>query len=164
MLNKPHGVSGELSFTFQDDSFDREDVDSLVLLLDGIFVPFFIESYRFRSDNAAILKLEDIDTAEQARRFTNTEVYLPKHQAIEREEIETWNFFEGFRVIDTVHGELGTVVHVDESTMNVLFYIDTPDGELLLPAHEEFILDVNREEKYLTVAVPDGLLGEWEDE
>ncbi len=164
MLNKPHGVSGELSFTFQDDSFDREDVDFLVLLLDGIFVPFFIESYRFRSDNAAILKLEDIDTAEQARRFTNTEVYLPKHQAIEREEIETWNFFEGFRVIDTVHGELGTVVHVDESTMNVLFYIDTPDGELLLPAHEEFILDVNREEKYLTVAVPDGLLGEWEDE
>ncbi len=164
MLNKPHGVSGELSFTFQDDSFDREDVDFLVLLLDGIFVPFFIESYRFRSDNAAILKLEDIDTAEQARRFTNTEVYLPKHQAIEREEIETWNFFEGFRVIDTVHGELGTVVHVDESTMNVLFYIDTPDGELLLPAHEEFILDVNREEKYLTVAVPDGLLEEWEDE
>ncbi len=164
MLNKPHGVSGELSFTFQDDSFDREDVDFLVLLLDGIFVPFFIESYRFRSDNAAILKLEDIDTAEQARRFTNTEVYLPKHQAIEREEIETWNFFEGFRVIDTVHGELGTVVHVDESTMNVLFYIDTPDGELLLPAHEEFILDVNREEKYLTVAVPEGLLGEWEDE
>ncbi len=164
MLNKPHGVSGELSFTFQDDSFDREDVDFLVLLLDGIFVPFFIESYRFRSDNAAILKLEDIDTAEQARRFTNTEVYLPKHQAIEREEIETWNFFEGFRVIDTVHGELGTVAHVDESTMNVLFYIDTPDGELLLPAHEEFILDVNREEKYLTVAVPEGLLGEWEDE
>ena len=48
LFNKPHGIHGELQFTFTDDIFDRVDCDYLICLLDGIFVPFFIEEYRFR--------------------------------------------------------------------------------------------------------------------
>ena len=47
IFNKPHGVKGEISFTFTDDIFDRVECEYLVCLLDGIFVPFFIEEYRF---------------------------------------------------------------------------------------------------------------------
>ena len=49
IFNKPHGIHGELSFTFTDDIFDRVEAEYLICLLDGIFVPFFIEEYRFRS-------------------------------------------------------------------------------------------------------------------
>ena len=77
LFNKPHGIHGELQFTFTDDIFDRVDCDYLICLLDGIFVPFFIEEYRFRSDSTALVKLEGIDTAERARMFTNVEVYFP---------------------------------------------------------------------------------------
>ena len=76
ILNKPHGVKGEIGFTFTDDVFDRVDCDYLILLLDGILVPFFIEEYRFRSDNVALVKFEGIDTAERARRFSNVELQL----------------------------------------------------------------------------------------
>ena len=77
VFNKPHGVRGELQFTFTDDIFDRVEADYLICLMDGILVPFYIEEYRFRSDHAALMKLEGVDTAEQARRFTNVEVYFP---------------------------------------------------------------------------------------
>ena len=53
VFNKPHGIKGELQFTFTDDIFDRVDCDYLICLLDGILVPFFIEEYRFRSDTTA---------------------------------------------------------------------------------------------------------------
>ena len=43
-LGKTHGVSGELSFLFEDDVFDRADADFLILDIDGILVPFFIEA------------------------------------------------------------------------------------------------------------------------
>ena len=33
-FNKPHGVKGELSFTFTDDIFDRVDCDYLICRLD----------------------------------------------------------------------------------------------------------------------------------
>ena len=64
IFNKPHGVKGEISFTFTDDIFDRVECEYLVCLLDGIFVPFFIEEYRFRSDTTALVKLEGVDTSE----------------------------------------------------------------------------------------------------
>ena len=63
VFNKPHGIHGELSFTFTDDIFDRVEAEYLICLLDGIFVPFFLEEYRFRSDSTALVKLEGVDTA-----------------------------------------------------------------------------------------------------
>ena len=48
-IGKPHGVKGETSFQFTDDVFDRVDADYLILQVDGILVPFFMEEYRFRS-------------------------------------------------------------------------------------------------------------------
>ena len=159
VINKPHGVRGEVSFTFSDDIFDRADCDYLVLLLDGIFVPFFIEEYRFKSSNVALVKFEEVDTAEKARMFTNVEVYFPIRYAEEDGDAAlSWNIFEGFKVIDKNHGFLGEIVGVDDSTINVLFVIEKEGKELLLPAHEEFILDVDRENKAVHVDVPDGLL------
>ena len=95
VFNKPHGVKGELSFTFTDDIFDRVDCDYLICLLDGIMVPFFIEEYRFRSDTTALVKLERVDTAEQARKFTNVEVYFPQKYVEEddSDDIPTWQYF-----------------------------------------------------------------------
>ena len=110
IFNKPHGVKGEISFTFTDDIFDRVECEYLVCLLDGIFVPFFIEEYRFRSDTTALVKLEGVDTSEKARMFTNVEVYFPKKYVGEEEDsddIPTWNYFIGFKVEDVNHGELG---------------------------------------------------------
>lgn len=159
LFNKPHGIHGELQFTFTDDVFDRVDADYLVCLLDGIFVPFFIEEYRFRSDSSALVKLEGIDTAERARMFTNVEVYfLVKHAEEAEDGSLSWSFFVGFLMEDTRYGVLGEVVDVDTTTVNTLFVVDTKDGELLVPAQEEFILDISREQKLITVELPEGLL------
>ena len=76
----------------------------------------------------------------------------------EQDEITSWKFFVGFKVYDVHHGDLGEVVDVDDATMNVLFVIEKEGEELLLPAHEEFILDIDKAQKVLTVDIPEGLL------
>lgn len=159
IFNKPHGIHGELSFTFTDDIFDRVDCDYVVCLLDGIFVPFFIEEYRFRSDSTALVKLEGVQSSERARMFTNTEVYFPVKFAEDAAPGETsWDFFIGFQVEDVNHGRLGEVVDVDTSTVNTLFVIEHDGEELLLPAQEEFIAGIDQKNKLMTVDVPEGLL------
>lgn len=159
VFNKPHGIHGELLFTFTDDIFDRVECDYLICLFDGIFVPFFIEEYRFRSDSTALVKLEGVDTAERARMFTNVEVYFPVEHAEEAGPGElSWDFFVGFRVEDVQHGELGEVVAVDNSTVNTLFVIEKDGEELLLPAQEEFIVNIDQMHRVITVNVPEGLL------
>ena len=159
LFNKPHGIHGELQFTFTDDIFDRVDCDYLVCLLDGIFVPFFIEEYRFRSDSTALVKLEGVDTAERARTFTNVEVYFPVKYAEEAGDGElSWNFFVGFRMEDTRHGLLGEVVEVDTATVNTLFVVEKDGEELLVPAQEEFIVGIDQRRKLITVELSEGLL------
>lgn len=159
LFNKPHGIHGELQFTFTDDIFDRADCDYLVCLLDGIFVPFFIEEYRFRSDSTALMKLEGIDTAERARMFTNVEVYFPVKHVDEAEDGGlSWSFFIGFRMEDVHHGYLGEVIDVDTTTVNTLFVVEGKEEELLVPAQEEFIEGIDQQRKLITVNLPEGLL------
>lgn len=167
IFNKPHGIHGELLFTFTDDIFDRVEAEYIVCLLDDIFVPFFIEEYRFRSDTTALMKLEGVDTAERARMFTNVEVWFPVKHADEAEPEElTWNYFVGFRMEEIHHGYLGDVTEVDTSTLNTLFVVDHNGEELLIPAQEEFITDIDQKHKVITVSLPAGLvnLDEAEDE
>jgi 16S rRNA processing protein RimM len=159
IINKPHGVHGELLFTFDDDIFDQVDADYIVCLMDGILVPFFFESYRFRSDSTALIKLEGIDTEQQARRMTNVEVYFPKEHAEKLEDNElTWNYFVGFLIKDINKGEIGKVTDVDDSTINTLFVVDHKGTEVLIPAQEDFMVELNRKKKVITMHLPEGLL------
>lgn len=160
IFNKPHGIKGELQFTFTDDIFDRVDCDYLICLLDGIFVPFYMEEYRFRSDTTALMKLEGVDSDRQARMFTNVEVYFPK-EFVEKDDKDgflTWQYFIGFKVEDDKYGDLGKIVAVDESTMNILFCIEKDGKEFLLPAHEKFILNIDKKKRLIKVQIPEGLL------
>ena len=84
-LGKPHGVKGEISFMFDDDVFDTTDCDFLVLDMEGILVPFFLEEYRFKSNETALVKFEGIGSQERARELTGHKVYFPRHLAEEQE-------------------------------------------------------------------------------
>lgn len=154
-MGKPHGVKGEVSFQFDDDIFDRTDADFLILELDGILVPFFIEEYRFRSDSLALMKLEGIDTQERARELTNCEVYFPREQQGDEENL-SWAAIIGFTVIDEqTNTPVGTIASVDDSTENVLFELE--DGTLI-PASEDLITNIDTKKRTITIDLPEGLL------
>lgn len=159
-FTRPHGVKGEMAMTFSNDIFDRSDCLYLVCSMDGILVPFFIEEYRFKSQTTALIKFERIDTVEQARLFTNKEVFFPISYLPEDEEPEySWNLFAGYEAIDCQLGYLGNVVDVDDTTANVLFVIERPDGdEVLIPAQEVFIEEIDHKAKKIRFDLPEGLI------
>ena len=95
-IGKVHGVKGEVSMLFDDDVFDRVDADYLILEVDGILVPFFIDEYRFRTDSTAIVKFCDIDTQERARELTGCDVYFPRALADDDDQQLSLAFLIGF--------------------------------------------------------------------
>jgi 16S rRNA processing protein RimM len=159
-FNKPHGLNGEISFTFTDDIFDREESPYIVCPIDGIFVPFFIEEYRFRSDSSALFKLVDVDTAEQAKMFTNLEVYYPKKYIDDDESFESGkDYFLDYKVFDAEYGELGVITSIDDSTVNVLFVIEKDDeDDILVPAVDEYVESINHKKKEIHLKLPHGFL------
>ena len=155
-IGKPHGIGGEVTLRFTDDVFDCVDADYLVLMVDGILVPFFIEEYRFRSDEVALVKFEDIDTMDRAAELTGCDVFFPRHLADIDNDVLTWSQIVGYDIVDVESGKvIGRIEAVDESTINVL--LELADGTLI-PAADEFIADIDHEARLLVMRLPDGLL------
>ena len=155
-ITRTHGVKGEVSLSFTDDVWDRADADYMVLRIDGILVPFFMEEYRFRSDTTALIKFQDYNSADAAKELCGCDVYFPHAltPALEDEDEYSWRYFTGFRVVDERAGELGEITYVDDSTQNVLFHV----GEHLIPAVESFITHVDHQARVITMQLPEGLL------
>lgn len=155
-IGKPHGISGEVTLRFSDDVFDRVDADYLVLMVDGILVPFFIEEYRFRSDEVALVKFEDIDTKDRASELTGCDVFFPRHLADAGDDVLTWSQIVGYDIVDVLSDKtIGRIEAVDETTINIL--LELSDGTLI-PAADEFIEDIDHEERKLMMRLPEGLV------
>lgn len=160
-LLKPHGIKGEIAFAFDNDIFDRVSCPYLICLLDGILVPFFIEEYRFKGEDTALVKFEDMDSDKDVSRLNNTEVYFPR-EYFEDNSSElnyTWNYFIGFKIVDIASDSIiGVIDSVDESTINILFVVSNGDDEYLIPASEDFIKQIDDKNKILKMNLPEGLL------
>ena len=165
-LGKAHGVKGEVSFQFDDDIFDRVDADYLVLDIDGILVPFFMEEYRFRNDTVCLVKFCDIDTQQRAQELTGCDVYFPRALAEEADDEPSLASLVGFTIINACGGKtaahpvpddlvVGTIAAIDDSTINILFELE--DGTLI-PASDELIEDIDAEHRTITMNIPEGLL------
>ncbi|MBQ0023213.1 MAG: 16S rRNA processing protein RimM [Prevotellaceae bacterium] len=160
-ITKTHALKGEVNFMFTDDVFDRVDADYLICEVDGILVPFFIEEYRFRSDSTALVKFEDLDSADAVQFLVNSDVYFEKKMMDELDEDEvSLNYFIGFKMMDGDNGkEIGTITAIDDNTENWLFIVESADGnEYMIPAHEEFIAEIRQEDKEMVMDLPIGLL------
>ena len=162
-IGKPHGIKGELTMVVEDDVFDRVEGEYLILLSDGILVPFFIEDYRFRSEQSALVKFCDIDTQERASELTGSDVFFPRSLSDSDDtDTLTWQEAIGYQVADDNSGKtLGTISYIDTSTANTLIELD---NGMLIPAAYEIIKDINTEQRLITMSLPEGLMEIWQQD
>lgn len=160
---KPHGIKGEITLIMDydvSDDWDEQEEPYIICEVNGILVPFFVEEYRYKNETALLLKLEGIDSEAEAREFSNRMVYYPLSKVNTNELVGdiTWDNFIGFTVVDKQRGEIGQITHVDETTLNVLLEIRYDGRDILLPAADELIQDVDYSQKRIMVSMPEGLL------
>ena len=159
-IGRVHGVKGEVAIHITDDVFDRVDADFLFVEVEGLLVPFFMEEYRFKSDTTVLMKFCDIDDANRATSLTGCDVYFPRELVEESDGELTWNEMVGFTLIDSnTRQVVGKITHVDLSTINTLFEVNTSDGKTtLIPAADDLVDDIDRKARTITMRVPEGLI------
>lgn len=154
-LGKTHGVKGEVTLLFDDDIFDRVDCDYLILEVDGILVPFFIEEYRFKGDTTAIMKFEDVDTQQRAQELTGCNVFFPRSLA-EEDNTPSLSMLIGFNLVEASSAAvIGRIAAIDDSTANLLFELE--DGTLI-PANDDLIENIDMAKKQIKMNLPEGIL------
>lgn len=156
---KAHGVCGEMVLSVPEDMDWSEDLDCLVCRMDGILVPFFIESVREKSSTSLLVKFEDVNCIQDTVRFIGCTVFLPRKFAVCQDsgKAVSWHSFIGWHIMDVHCGELGTVTSVDDSTPNILFLVTDRTRQRIIPANEVWMTDVDWKRCTITFNLPEGL-------
>ena len=113
-----------------------KDLPPFVFVLrDGLFVPFKTENISELIGEEGFLLRSDLQEEEDGQL--------------------TWQDLAGYKVLDeSAEGEwttIGVIEEVDESTINTLATLE--DGRMM-PLHEDFILDIDEEQRVLRVHLP----------
>jgi len=161
-LTKVHGLNGELKF-FIRETFEEwmEEQDHFYINLGNQMVPFFVEQVR---GSGVIIKLEDVNTPEEAADLANKTIYVkkalvPAELLGASSETESELPFEvGYIIFDKKRGEIGVIKELIEMPMQLLAAVDYKKKEILIPIHEHLIVDITPHEKILTLDLPEGLL------
>lgn len=159
---KTHALKGELNAVFDLDADLIDTAAPLIIDVDGIFIPFYIGGLRPKGQFASLVKLDGIDSEEEARPFVNKTIWLLKKDLPQSDSDDEGGYaddFIGYSVSDTEAGIIGEIIDVDFSTQNTLFIVRTPLGnDVYIPVNEDFIISIDADTKEIITQLPEGLI------
>ncbi len=158
-ISKVHGARGEAEVHFSTDVFEYGDAPYVMLMCDGLLVPYFWEDYRYKNDSTALVRFFDTNTLPSLARLVGCPVFYPRDHYHDADGAICSQGLRGYHVADAKGKDIGEVTDVDDSSPNVLLNVRTPQGaDILLPFHDDLLLAQDDELRRLTLEIPDGLL------
>ena len=185
---KSNGTDGELVMGFREIAPEDINLKEPVFIyFDGLPVPFFIESFTKRGNTKALVHLTGISSMEDVEEITGKIVYVAKDSLPELTlEEDGYAALVGWTVL-TPTGDFSTslemtreelemteeevemseepeLVEVGEITdfvdipNNPCIEVETENGAVMIPLHEDFILSVDPEYREIIMQIPEGLI------
>jgi 16S rRNA processing protein RimM len=121
------------------------------------FLPYFIESTKIKDETHTYLKLQGLNTKEEAHKIIKREVWIPEADFKKFAGASAPISLLGFTMIN--EGKvLGEVLEVIEQPHQVLCKIMYNNKEALIPIHENSLMEVDKKKRIVYVDLPEGLL------
>lgn len=159
-IAKKFSFKGEVLIYLDTDEPEMyEDLESVFVEFNKNLVPFFIEKSLLHKGDFLRVKFEDVNSEEEADEMIGREVYLPLSM-LPKLEGNKFYYHEviGFDVLDKRLGNIGKIVSINDSAAQPLFEIEKDGIEILIPMIDDFIIEVNRDSKTISLDTPVGLV------
>ena len=167
---KSNGTDGELVMGFRE--IAPEDInlkEPVFIVFDGLPVPFYIESFTKRGNTKALVHLTGICSMEDVEEIAGKAVYIEDDQLPEMSiEEDGFAALVGWTLLtpadDLEEDDEPALIEVGEITdfldipKNPCIEVETENGAVMIPLHEDFILSVDPEYQEIIMQIPAGLL------
>lgn len=106
-----------------------------------------------------MVKLVDINTFDDAEELTGQAVYADagNYEDVCPEEDGDFSALIGWRLVDADDSEVGEITDYEDIPGNPCLYVDTKNGQMMMPLSEDLILSVDENDRILKMRIPDGL-------
>lgn len=160
VIANTHGIRGEVKvFPTTDEKERFKDLKKVILDMGKEQKVLEIQSVRFFK-NLVILKFKGIDNINDIEMCKGKDLLVTREDAVPLEEGEY--FIADLLDLDVYSDEdekIGVLYDVMQTGANDVYVVKTEEGkEILLPAIDECILDIDLEESRMTVHIMEGLL------
>ena len=156
---KSNGTDGELVMGFRE--IAPEDInlrEPVFIVFDGLPVPFFIESFVKRGNSKALVRLTDICSMEDVEEIAGKAVYVEEESLPELSlEEDGFEALIGW-MLYTPEDEVGEITDFIDIPNNPCIEVETKNGAVMIPLHEDLILSVDPENLEIVMQIPAGLL------
>lgn len=140
-LTAPWGLRGEIKFRFEADPAYVEQIKRVYLGDERR--PLNVNGF-FRRGRAYTLKLQGINSVEEAETLRGLAVSLPRTEA---PPLSQGTFFVedllGLRVVTTGGREIGTIADVLTTGANDVYIVRGAEGEVLIPAIRDVVVAID---------------------
>jgi 16S rRNA processing protein RimM len=157
-ISKPWGVKGQVQLFLDVDSPEEySELDSAFVEIKGQLVPHFFHIDQLNG-NRAVVTFDEL-SSDEALALVGRELYLPL-DLLPKLEGNRFYYHEvvGFRVVDSVHGDIGILDQVLEYPAQPLFRVLKNGTEILIPVIDQVIDRVDRVLKTIFITAPNGLI------
>ena len=165
---KSNGTDGELVMGFRE--IAPEDInlnEPVFIIFDGLPVPFYIESFAKRGNTKALVRLTDICSMEDVEEIAGKPVYIEADNLPEMSlEEDGYAALVGWMVLtpenaddmDSDLYEVGEITDFIDIPNNLCIEVETENGAIMIPLHEDLILSLDPEYQEIIMQIPAGLL------
>lgn len=158
-ISSVNGLQGTLVLRhiFDDSTWLKQGDVLFVELRLNSFIPYFVQSVNAANQQDYLITLDDVDSAEEAKKLVNKTVYV-KEDVLEQAEVDSPLMYIGFNLVDKTTGGLGEIEDVMLIGKQWIARLTIEGKEVLVPLVDEMILDVNKKNKFIRMDLPHGLL------
>ena len=156
---KLHGYKGDVNiYNDNDIPLIFTNIDFFFVEINNELIPYFTYRVRPKKKKILLVKFEDVDSEEQALKILKRKVYLPNKFLPKLEDINQDKIIVGFDVIDKTLGRVGMVDFVNDKTPQKLIIVKDGEKEFFIPFHENFVINIDLENRILYVNIPEELM------
>ena len=159
---KSYGTSGEILMGFREiGPEDLNHKEPVFIMFDGLPVPFFIESFQPKGSAKALVRLTGIKSLDDAEEIAGCDVYARRsalHDLSDEDEGLTVDMLPGWTLFDAEGREVGVISDYEPIPGNTCLYVETGSGTVMVPLHDDLIVDIDEENQRISLQIPEGLI------
>lgn len=157
-ITKTYGIRGELILRTEKVPVEPDrNWGSIFLEIDGILVPFFISEIYWLRDRDWVIGFDDFNDRTRAEQLTGKNAWVLRELVEAGGEEISYAVLEGFDFHDRNSHKSGEVKAFLDIPGNPVLEVLIGGKTFLVPAQDEFILEIDTGNSTITMDLPDGL-------
>ena len=154
-----HGIRGELILSHS--LGKKTSLEGLTAVFieekKNSFIPWFLASSKSRSDDEILVRIEGVNTRNDAMKLLRKEIWLTETDASRFVAKRSPVSLLGYELIEGKKN-LGPILELIEQPRQWIGRLEISGREVLVPLNEEIIVKINHRKKQVLVNLPEGLL------